>query len=157
MNTWTCNKWKANPFFKKGLYIRVEASVDPEVRRAVLEFGRWLRSEYIFPAKVIVYVKASKFVRGTDGELYYGTCLKPGDPNDYPHIKISTGDYPETIRDRGQDNALAAYLECLLEMLTYYFQWVNDMDDMTEEEEMRDAERCANRILKKYATTRDHP
>ena len=42
-------------------------------------------------------------------------------------------------------------------MLTHYYQWVHDMDDLTEEEEEQQADQYANLILTAYAQTCDHP
>jgi hypothetical protein len=42
---------------RKGLRIRTEAGVHPEVKRACLEFAKWLRTEYNFPIRVVVYLK----------------------------------------------------------------------------------------------------
>lgn len=42
---------------RQGLRIRCEQSVHLEVRRACLEFGKWLRQEFEFPIRVVVYLK----------------------------------------------------------------------------------------------------
>ncbi len=157
MNTWRLQNWKEYPPQKTGLYIRFEKQVDPEVRRALLELTRWLRTRYTFPSKVIVYVYASKYVHAKDGEPVLGTCWRPGDRSAYAHVKLSTGDYPQLLEKYGKDDALASILDCELKMLTHYFQWVNSLDDLTEKEEYLDAGRCAKAILKQYSQTRDHP
>ena len=56
---------------KRGLSIRVEKNVNKEVRCAILKFARWLRKEYSFPYRVIVYVKASERVRAMNGEKWF--------------------------------------------------------------------------------------
>ena len=157
LNTWEMQNWKECKNQKTGLYIRFEKKIDPEVRRALLELTRWLRSRYTFPSKVIVYVYASKYVHAKDGEPVFGTCWRPGDRSAYSHIKLSTGDYPQLLEKYGKDNALASILNCELKMLTHYFQWANNLDDLTEKEECYDASKCAKTILKQYSQTRDHP
>ena len=126
---------------KRGLSIRVEKNVNKEVRCAILKFARWLRKEYSFPYRVIVY----------------DTCFRPADKTDTPYIRISTGDYESLVAERGRDNALAAILCSMASMLTHYYQWVHDMDDLTEEEEEQQADQYANLILTAYAQTCDHP
>jgi hypothetical protein len=42
---------------RTGLRIRSLKGVEPEVRRACLEFGKWLRDNYEFPTRVVVYLK----------------------------------------------------------------------------------------------------
>ena len=142
---------------KRGLSIRVEKNVNKEVRCAILKFAWWLRKEYSFPYRVIVYVKASERVRAMNGEMVYDTCFRPADKTDTPYIRISTGDYESLVAERGRDNALAAILCSMTSMLTHYYQWVHNMDDLTEEEEEQQADQYANLILTAYAQTCDHP
>jgi hypothetical protein len=40
---------------REGLRIRCDKEVHPEVRRACLEFAKWLRNEFEFPIRVVVY------------------------------------------------------------------------------------------------------
>lgn len=157
MNTWKLDNWKEIDFAESGVKLRFESSVDPEVKRAITELTSWLRKEYYFPAKVIVYVKSAKKIRALDGEMVFGTCFRPGDMRKFPHIKLATGDYPELLAERGKDNALVVILNCFLQMLTNYFQWVNELDEFTECEEDKDAERCAKIIMRRYECTREHP
>lgn len=160
MDLWKCRKWQANPsnsFGKTGLRFRVEKDVDFEVRRACLDFAKWLRKEYMFPSRVTVYIKSSYYIRGQNGDNMYGTCWRPADKTQNSYIRISTGDYDELLSSRGRDNALTTILFCIAIMLTHYYQWLNDMDDLTEKEEVAQAERHAKRILSNYSKTRDHP
>ncbi len=157
MNTWKLDNWKNIAFSESGIKLRFEASVNPEVKRAITELTTWLRKEYYFPAKVIVYIKAAKTIRAMNGEMVFGTCFRPGDMSAFPHIKLATGDYYELLAEHGKDNALAAILNCFLQMLTNYFQWVNELDELTECEEDRDDERCAKIIMSRYKHTREHP
>lgn len=157
MNTWKLDKWKSIAFSESGIRLRFESSVDPEVKRALTELTVWLRKEYIFPAKVIVYIKSAEKIRAMNDEMVFGTCFRPGDMSKFPHIKIATGDYPDLLSECGKDNALAAILNCYLQMLTNYFQWVNELDELTEEEEDRDAARCAGIVMCRYKRTREHP
>ncbi|UKI13217.1 MAG: hypothetical protein L6V84_02785 [Oscillospiraceae bacterium] len=92
-----------------------------------------------------------------NGEMVYDTCFRPADKTDTPYIRISTGDYESLVAERGRDNALAAILCSMASMLTHYYQWVHDMDDLTEEEEEQQADQYANLILTAYAQTCDHP
>ena len=94
---------------------------------------------------------------GMNGEMVYDTCFRPADKTDTPYIRISTGDYESLVAERGRDNALAAILCSMASMLTHYYQWVHDMDDLTEEEEEQQADQYANLILTAYAQTCDHP
>ncbi len=55
----------------------------------------------------------------------------------------------------GKDNALAAILHCMAIMLTHYFQWLDDFEDI--ENEVKHAEKCASQIIRSYSQTREHP
>jgi len=151
--------WKKNFYGKRknGLHLRVENNVDSEVRRACLEFVKWLRAEYDFPTRVTVYVKAACYVRAENGEQVYGTCWRPFQKSSMPYIRVSTGDYHDLLESIGQDRALATILCCIAMMLTHYFQWLNDLNSLTEEEEIHQAERCAKKIILDYSKTREHP
>ena len=113
-------------------------------------------TEYAFPQRVRVYLKNSERVRAGDGDFVCGTCFKPYNRSDEPHIRIAVGDYPKILSIRGKDNALAEYLWCIAHELTHYFQWLNDVE-LTLAGEERQANRCASEILEIYANTRDHP
>ena len=141
---------------RSGILIRFEKGVDPEVKRAIQEMTKWLRQEYVFPKRVKVYVFARYSIKASNGEQVCGTFFRPADRDIEPYIRISTGDYPKLLTERGKDNALAAILFTLLQQFTYYFQWLNNLD-LTLIGETRQATNHARKILSLYAETRDHP
>ena len=129
---WTIEKWKRNPAFndsarKSGLRLRVETGVDPHVRCAVLAFARWIRTEYRFPVRVCVYIKAARRIRARDGELVCGTCWQPGDHRLSPFIRIAAGDYTELRERYGAFQAVGEILLSMAHELTHYFQWLNGL------------------------------
>jgi hypothetical protein len=96
---------------RQGLRIRCEQGVHPEVRRACLEFSRWLREEFEFPIRVVVYLKKDYRIKSqVDKELVTGTFFGPFDKNEEPYIRIATGNYLELLKEIGRDDALAAIL-----------------------------------------------
>ena len=159
MNIWLSQKWRAfydqHPH-RTGLRVRYEKGVDPEVRRACMEFFDWLRSEYEFPMRVVVYIKACEQVRCMDGELAYGTFFRPFDRLQEPYVRIATGDYEKRLEEWGKDSILTANLKCIAHELTHYFQWLNDVE-LTPIGEERSASYWAQEILYDYAETREHP
>jgi len=159
MDIWTSERWKLYYSVREhrsGLYVDYEKTVDPNVKRAISEFVKWLRSEYVFPKRVRVYVKAKEFIKARDGDMVYGTAFLPFNRDDEPYIRIATGDYPHLVRKNGVDNALAANLSTLAHELTHYFQWLNDVH-LTPKGEERQASNHSNKILDLYAQTREHP
>ena len=159
MNIWEIDDWqdyyKDNPH-RKGLRVRFEQDVNPEVKRAIKECIRWLRSKYDFPKRVRMYVKANRRIRASNGDKVCGTFFRPADRDIEPYIKIATGDYSELLAKRGKDNALASILDAIFHELTHYFQWLNDLN-LTFIGEERQATHYASFLMRAYAETRDHP
>lgn len=138
---------------RKGLRIRTETGVHPEVKRACLEFAKWLRTAYDFPIRVVVYLKIDYKIKNRyTKEQISATFFAPYDKNEEPYIRVATGDYLEMVYKRGQDNALAAILGSIAHELGHYYQWVDDTE-LDEE----GAENCREELLEQYAETRDHP
>lgn len=138
---------------RTGLRIRSEQGVHPEVRRACLEFAKWLRMEFEFPIRVPVYLKKSNQIKNTfTQELVSATFFAPYDKEQEPYIRIATGDYMELVQELGQDDALASILNSIAHELGHYYQWIDD-----EELEEESAEDTADYIMHLYAETRDHP
>lgn len=159
MNVWKLNTWKkiyktAN--VRCGLRLRCEKNVDPEVKRACKEFCKWLRKEYKFPIRVVIYLKEKCTVKAMDGEEVSAIFFRPDDKYVEPYIKVSTGDYIESVNECGKDNTLAGYLHSIAHELTHYYQWINDLE-LTLIGEERQAYRYADKILEDYAETREHP
>ncbi len=159
MNVWTYVKWK-NYYevgeHRCGVRVDYERGVEPEVKRAIKEFISWLRSEYAFPKRVRIYVRAKRRIKTEDGDMVCGSFFRTHNRDDEPYIRIATGDYQELVQMRGKDNALAAILWTVAHELTHYFQWLND-SNLTIRGLERQATNYARKILADYAQTRDHP
>lgn len=160
MHIWTINNWEKNlqndTFRRTGVRFRYEKTVHPEVKRACSQFAIWLRTQYYFPQRVVVYVKGTKYVKTKDGENVVGIFFEPFSYSDEPYIRISTGDYDELTHVLGDDNALASILLSLAHELTHYYQWINNIQ-LTPIGRERQASRYANCILDEYSLTREHP
>ena len=160
MHIWTITDWKTNldsdANRRTGLRFRYDKSVDPEVRRACIQFGRWLRSEYYFPLRVPVYVKGSKTIHTKNGENVVGTFFEPFSYSIEPYIRIATGDYEILKEARGKDNALATILASLAHELTHYYQWINNIQ-LTPIGRERQATSYSHYIIYEYSLTREHP
>ncbi|MDA1935549.1 hypothetical protein MKX99_28790 [Bacillus sp. FSL R9-9863] len=142
---------------RSGLRIRCEQGVHPEVRRACLKFGKWLREEFEFPIRVVVYLKKDYQIKSqVDKELVSGTFFGPFNKSEEPYIRIATGDYLELLEENGQDNALAAILGTFAHELGHYYQWIDNLE-LDDEEAEEGAEDEKEYILDLYRQTRDHP
>ena len=159
MNVWRMTKWRkfynSHPC-RSGLRVDFEKNVHPEVKRAIKEFVAWLRSEYVFPKRIRMYVKAAERIKAMDGDMVYGTLFQPFDRNEEPYAKIATGDYLDLVQEDGVDNALAKILGTIAHELTHFFQWLNDIK-LTEIGEERQANNYSDSIIFDYSETREHP
>lgn len=160
MHIWTLEDWKSNlqpdAHRRTGLRFRYDKTVHPEVKRACSQFASWLRTEYYFPLRVVVYVKGTKKLKTKDGDFAVGTFFEPFSYSDEPYIRIAAGDYEDLFAKSGKDNALASILSTLAHELTHYYQWINNIQLTTIGLE-RQATMYAHYIIDEYASTRDHP
>ncbi len=155
---WECNDWSVYvpEDCRRGIRLRFDKGVDDEVRRACKEYVNWLRTQYEFPMRVPIYIKASEYVTTSTGEECSAVFLGPYDKTLEPYIKVSAGDYPDLLAKCGKDNALAAILHSITHELSHYFQWLKDFDDNPKRDE-RQAKYYSSEIMYDYAETREHP
>lgn len=130
--------------------------VDSEVKRACIEFCRWLRKEYKFPIRVPVYIRAKEKIKSMDGQMVSATFFGPFDSFVEPYIRVSAGDYFTLLKNRGRDDALCAILHSIAHELTHYFQWVNALEQPHRSEEWQ-ATFYAGKVIDDYASIREHP
>ena len=160
LHLWTLNNWEKNYLnsecVRTGIRLNFDKGVNLEVKRACKEFCKWARKSYYFPIRIPVYIKSSAKIKAMDGEYVSATFFEPYDRYDEPYIRVSTGDYEDMLKKRGQDNALAAILRSIAHELSHYYQWINDVK-LTEVGEERQAKSYADFILNEYAETREHP
>jgi hypothetical protein len=124
----------------------------PEVRKCLIRFAVWLRKEYRFPVRVNVYLSPHCFITAKDGDKCVGTIWIPDSKEEYPYIRIATGDYEDRKKEEGRDNALACDILVLCHELIHYWQWL-DQDTMWEQ----GVNQKAKKMLRLYEHTTDHP
>ena len=160
MYLWKCNNWIKYIGFsstrRTGLKLRFQKDVDTEVRRSCIEFCKWLRKNYFFPIMVPIYFKTTEYIVSKTGVKYSAIFFEPFDKQNEPYIRIATGDFYEIKQNFCEDDALATILRSIAHELTHYYQWINDIK-LTEEGYEKQARYYANKIIDKYAETRDHP
>lgn len=148
---------------RKGIRLRFETGVSPEVRLACIRFVSWLRTEYEFPIRVCIYFKSLKVITSLSGESVSASFLGPFDISQEPYIRIAVGDYNELLEDVGRDNALAAILHSIAHELSHYFQWIKDHENWinasikSNEKYEKQAKYYADQIILDYAKVVDHP
>ncbi len=71
-------KWQdniADEDCRKGIRIRFDGGVNPDMRKAYMDFTKWLRKNFYFPLRINVYVNSSKRFKSKDGEMVVGIFL----------------------------------------------------------------------------------
>ena len=162
--------WKCEPeivkqysMSRKGVRLRFDKNVHIDVRKSCIQFVRWLKTEYIFPMRVVIYFKGSEKVKSILGESASATFWGPYDTRREPHIKIAVGDYEELLKECGRDNALAAILCSIAHELSHYFQWLKNHNEWSKASEKtkklqeRQAIYYAREIVLDYAEVVEHP
>lgn len=122
------------------------------MRGALVRYAVWLRSALEFPIRVPVYLLPGEHVRTIDGELASASIFLPWNGTLEPYIHVATGDFLKLRRERGRDNALAAYLTSLSHEVVHYRQWV-----VTGRSWEKGVAAKARRLVQAYARTVDHP
>lgn len=74
MRDW--EKWYGTANIRRGLRLRCDEDIEPEVRRACKEFCSWIRENYEFPMRVPIYLKNAMKIKAIDGELVSATFFR---------------------------------------------------------------------------------
>src|SRR5262249_49884337 len=139
------------PKLRRGLRIRGTRG-NPEVRRCLIRFARWLRNNYEFPRRVPVYLLPHESFTTCDGERVVSSFFAPFDRKEEPYIRIATGDYLSERKKRGRDDALASDIGSLCRQLIHYWQWLDTgkTSDVGIDAKVRS-------MLRQYSRTVNHP
>lgn len=136
-------------FSRSGIRIVNDAKVSPLMKDAFLAYARWLRKNYDFPQRVVVYVKHSNSIKtANDGEVA-ATFFAPFDKSDEPYIKIAAGDFKELKMKVGVFQAIFSTLNSLSHELQHYYQWLDD-DEFDEQVAIDGAEELTYEYLDSY-------
>lgn len=122
------------------------------MRRCLQRYARWLREQVDFPVRVTVYLSPRKMLLTRAGDSAQSILRVPTDRRESAHILIAAGDWNELLRERGRDNALAAYLHVLSEEIVFYRQWIE-----RKQPARRAAERKGEALVRAYAKCVDRP
>jgi hypothetical protein len=145
--------YENNKEARTGIRIKSDPEVHSEVKRACIEFAKWLRKEFEFPIRVPVYLKKDKLIKNKiSKEMVTATFFAPFDKNAEPYIRVATGDYEDMLKQTGKDEALANILSSICHELGHYYQWIDGLEFDEEE-----AENNSDYMLSLYSKTRDHP
>lgn len=154
MHLWTIKDWiKVLDYdcvkYRKGLRLRFDNNVDQSVHDICITFAKWLRTQYCFPIRIPVYIKAATCVKTQRGEESTGIFFAPDKYDVEPYIRIAAGDYCDMVSKWGEDEAVTQILGTIAHELTHYFQWINGLN-LTPLGEERQATRYARLIVEEY-------
>lgn len=161
---WDIEDWKRNIDLERsghrsGVRLRFDREVGDEIRGVCKEYVAFLRRDFFFPIRILIYVEAKEWLIGKNGNKCRGIfwCM----PDDYtvePDIHLAVGDYEKLCAKHGKDEAVKRILLRMGYELTHYFQWINGIDNkLTPIGIERQATKYARYVLDDYAETRDHP
>lgn len=134
---------------RTGLLLRYETGISPEVNMVCIKFCKWLRRQFDFPIRVVIYLKPDYRIRNrTTNEMALATFLAPYDKNLEPEIRIATGSYMELIKLKGKKYALYEMLDSIAHEIIHYQQWLEDKE-LNED----DAEEQGYNLVDSYLET----
>jgi hypothetical protein len=114
---------------RSGLRVRCDKEVHPRVRQACKNFAIWLRLNFEFPIRVVVYIKKEYQIKTNHTKkLVSATFLGPDDKSLEPYIRVASGDYEKLTFERGEENAIAAILNSMGHEITHYRQWIDERE-----------------------------
>lgn len=159
MFLWDRTDWSefyCNADVRRGLRVRYEHGIDTDLKESIKRFILWIRRNYYFPFRVVIYIKSSEFITAKDGDLVSGTCFLPYNRFEEPYIRVATGEYSKDLAIYGRDNSIAGVLGTIAHELTHYYQWINNLKQ-TDRGMEQQAYIYSKKIIRKYAETTEHP
>lgn len=114
MHIWYLENWKKwidleEDGYRSGLRMRFDTEVEVQVREFCKKFAKWLRKEFFFPIRIVIYIKEDYRIRARDGEYVVGTFLWLTIYGTEPYIRIAAGDYQELKESRGEERQATKY------------------------------------------------
>lgn len=94
-----------------------------------------MRREFVFPIRIIIYVKNQFRIKAKDGDLVVGTFWRREglSKDDKPYVRIAVGDYLELVEQRGEERQAAV---CSNYILSDYDDYLKMKKDKNKVEKM---------------------
>ena len=148
MGLW--NEFKINnvcTLDNKGISLIFEKGIEADLKKEYILLVKWLRTNYVFPVHINVYISNSEKVKLLSGTLAYGSFR--WFPKRNPRIKIPSlinyKNYEGFTKGEIYDNVLSS----LIHELTHYYQWIKNLEQ-TDYASERQADYYRYTILDKY-------
>lgn len=114
---------------KKGLkshYLKI----DPDLKKEIQCFVRWLRKNYWFPIEISCTFTNDNYLVGENNKkscaiFIYQTTWDKKDTNDkiLPKIKVATGKFKKQLKRHELSDVLFNQLFSIAHEITHYYQW----------------------------------
>lgn len=155
----TLEKYKS---IESGIVFIYDKRVNKEVKRACVNFQKWLSKNIFFPVKLYVYIRNSEHVKTTKGESVVGRLSVP---KNYKNIEngdvfaeISVGDYKKLLNTKNKSVALADILDPIAHEIIHYFQWINnEIIGYLPYFKEKDAIKYSTKLLLEYSKLEKYP
>lgn len=138
---------------EKGIKEYFDSEVNEEVRKTCTKYIAWLRTQYDFPIRVIIYFKEKEYVVTSKGEKLSAAFERKRDTSKEPYILVAVGDYWELVKEHGdKEGALEEILYSITYELSLYFQWIKGiyLNDCVNKNNERQADYYAKEIILDY-------
>lgn len=149
MNLWdTYSKSVGNVFLEnEGISLHFDPGIHKALKRLFLSFAHWLRTNYIFPRHMNVYIQNCETVTLLNGTTAYGSFRWFEFKN--PYIRIPAKIQRKYLDLYTEQENYEMVLSSFVHEITHYYQW------LTYENQKNSASECqANyyryRIIEKY-------
>lgn len=134
---------------RSGIRIVNYPKVHPAIKNNFIAYAKWLRENYDFPQRVVVYVKDTEHIMTKNKEQVSATFFAPFNKLDEPYIKIAAGDFDKLKKEMGVFQAVFNTLNSLSHELQHYYQWI-DNEELDETEALEGAEELTYEYLDFY-------
>lgn len=131
----------------QGISFHYEKGIDRELREFYLNFVKWLRSKYVFPVHITVYVLSREKVRLQNGSLQYGSFRWY--PKRSPRIKVPSKVEAALLEECSLAEVYVMILASLVHELSHYYQWVSALEQTNAVSE-RQANYYRFRIIEQF-------
>ena len=139
--------WHVDADENRGVYLHFAKGVDSELKSKIMAFCRWMRKNYVFPVKLVIFISDDPYiVNSQTGEKVSATIFLPDDKSS-PFARISTGNYQKDIEEIDLFSADCNVLASIAHEVTHYFQWLQSENPELSEKQ---AQSKARRIVYKY-------
>lgn len=117
LDLWSIGSIANISYQRCGLYVRFDKGIDVNVRKHCILFIRWVRLQYRFPQRVMLYVKKNDRIKNSQtDECVTATFFAPDNLSVEPYARVAAG--------ISSMNEYPAVLCSIAHELTHYFQWI---------------------------------